>query len=289
VDQKPRCYLGPANCFQPLMCIVVPPHSGPAEGAGIQTAAPHHNKSPIEKIRLTSAPVLDLRALHRRSNQSYEHNIRAGCAGHCASSWLLVMAMLAALTSPASAQEVTVSGPCRLNQGGNCAASSGYPTANYGDNENCVISNVPSVPLLVVAFDVEPGAVGCNDDAVIVNSVRFCSDEGPAGVLALGGTIRWSSDGSKTRAGWEISWPSSPPQPPVPPPQPPLLPVPEAQRISIVGPCRLTQGGNCISSSGYPRANYGNSNDVSSPTCLRPLCGWSPSTWTADLIARLTQ
>lgn len=105
--------------------------------------------------------------------------------------------------------------------------SSGYPNTSYSDNEVCTINGVPRYPIVVNAFEVE-SQVTCVYDALIVEGVKYCGTTGPAGVVATSGTISWSSDGSVTRAGWEICFPPppppSPPNPPSPPPLPPSLP-----------------------------------------------------------------
>jgi hypothetical protein len=61
---------------------------------------------------------------------------------------VLVLAMLAV---PACAQ-VTVTGECVLTNGGSCVASLGYPSTNYGNNETCLVENVPEVPLIINYF-----------------------------------------------------------------------------------------------------------------------------------------
>eukprot|EP00966_Prymnesium_polylepis_P101766 2356155-Prymnesium_polylepis.1 len=76
--------------------------------------------------------------------------------------------------------------------------------------------------------------------------------------------MEWLSDHSIAHAGWKICFflspppaatplnPPQPPPPPLPPANPPSSPVP----VIITGPCVLS--GNCIQSSGYPNASYGN-------------------------------
>lgn len=196
---------------------------------------------------------------------SSERSSRAGRANSCAWSGLAVVAVLAVLVSPASAQAVTIEGPCQLTNGGSCAASSKYPTATYGDNERCLISNVPPVPLRVVAFEVEDGfaprqysygAEICRFDRLVIGSQLFCSSVGPEGVVAVDGTIGWYSDEQATRAGWEICWALAPPLPPPAPPAIPMPPAPPPALVTIDGPCQLTDEGSCASSPGYPNARY---------------------------------
>jgi hypothetical protein len=109
--------------------------------------------------------------------------------------------------------QVTIQGPCPLSNGGICATGSGYPANNYNSNEVCIISNVPAVPLQVVAFDVEFGGSTCSFDAITVNSQRFCGTVGPSGVVPSDGRILWSSDVSCSESGGEICW--GPPPPPM--------------------------------------------------------------------------
>lgn len=105
--------------------------------------------------------------------------------------------------------------------GRGCVASSGYPSENYGNDEVCFISDVPAVPLTVLAFDVEAGPGGvCMTDAILSNFDQnfeipevFCGSAGPSGVVLADGLIIWVSSPSGTRPGWEICW--SPPQTPL--------------------------------------------------------------------------
>jgi hypothetical protein len=101
---------------------------------------------------------------------------------------------------------VEVQGPCLLTDGGTCATSPGYPTQNYKDREFCIISNVPAVPLQVVAFDVEFGGSTCPLDALTVNQEHFCGSDGPSGEVPADGQIHWSTDPVITASGWKICW-----------------------------------------------------------------------------------
>lgn len=49
------------------------------------------------------------------------------------------------------------------------------------------------------------------------------AENGPNGVVASDGIIRWVTDQSVSRGGWKVCWDTSPPSPPSPPPSPPSL------------------------------------------------------------------
>ena len=116
-------------------------------------------------------------------------------------------------------------GPCVLIKAGRCVTSPNYPE-KYGDTEDCVISGVPTVHLVVLAFQTER-----YHDNMTINGETFSGGTGPEGVVATDGVIRWSSDEMMSGSGWELCWdirPSTPPPsrlPPVPAPLPPV-PVP---------------------------------------------------------------
>jgi hypothetical protein len=112
--------------------------------------------------------------------------------------WLAFRAVLALamLAAPACAQ-VTVEGDCVLINGGFCVTTPGYP-GSYGINHNCTISDVPSVPLQVVHFDVQKGSsytysddnnIWCHFDYMTVSATRYCGGRTPDGVVADGGII----------------------------------------------------------------------------------------------------
>jgi hypothetical protein len=160
---------------------------------------------------------------------------------------------------------ITVVGPCVLSNGGLCVRSSGFPSANYGNLEECILTNVPPLPLRVLAFQVED-SIDCEYDAYIVNGQGCCGTDGPEGVVPQDGVIRWTSDDSIPSAGFEVCWgghppspplmppgPPEPPLPPLPPSPPPLPPAPpRAPLVELEGECVLTNGGQCVASSGYP-------------------------------------
>lgn len=122
-----------------------------------------------------------------------------------------------------------------------CVRSSGYPSNAYGNSESCIISGVPSSPIILNSFAVE-NAIDCFKDFMLVNGRRYCGTFGPFGVVVTDGKIVWSSDSSNTASGWELCWdpfsppsqtpslpprpPSSPPLPSPPPPRPPPSPSP---------------------------------------------------------------
>lgn len=103
------------------------------------------------------------------------------------------------LGAPASAEDVSISGDgCVLTNGGRCAASLGYPTENYGDDEQCQISHVPLVPLQVILFDVPEiwvhtydDSFDCHHDRLSLSGLVFCGDRGPEGVVPTDGVISW--------------------------------------------------------------------------------------------------
>eukprot|EP00966_Prymnesium_polylepis_P087925 2034281-Prymnesium_polylepis.1 len=157
----------------------------------------------------------------------------------------------------------SISGPCVLS-GTSCIRSPGYPAATYGTDEYCTITNLPSKPALVVAFDVE--AYDCAYDYLTINGVRFCGTSGPTGVIPADGRMEWVSDDLYTFTGWEICFqdgppalppnphlpprpplqPPSPPPPALPPPPPGVPPQPPRPPpiTTITGDCVLF--GNCI-------------------------------------------
>ena len=106
----------------------------------------------------------------------------------------------------------------------------GWPSAGYANGESCVISQMRTDTIVVVAFDVEPDA-SCGYDFLSVNGLKYCGTSGPVGVVPQEGkNITWSSDAGTVGGGWEICFgitsPSAPPFPPLPPPIPPQSPAP---------------------------------------------------------------
>lgn len=124
--------------------------------------------------------------------------------------------------------------------------------------QTCRITGVPAVPLVVVAFQTE-----YYFDKMTINGLSFSGGAGPVGVVPMDGVINWSSDNGSRYTGWELCWvdrssASAPPLlllSPASPPSPPLLPL--IPGVWIVGPCLLTNSGNCVASPNYP-AKYGN-------------------------------
>eukprot|EP00966_Prymnesium_polylepis_P187142 4337957-Prymnesium_polylepis.1 len=114
---------------------------------------------------------------------------------------------------------VAVTGPCVLS--GGCIQSSGYPSSNYGTSESCTVTQLPAVPLHVVAFDVEE--YGCSFDFMTINGDVYCGTTGPDGVVPLDGRMAWTSDDLYAFSGWKVCF-VAPPRPPAFPPLPPLLP-----------------------------------------------------------------
>ena len=153
-----------------------------------------------------------------------------------------------------------LTGPCVFTNGGSCIASPNYPDI-YGRDQQCRITGLPPVPLVVVTFDTEE-----NYDKITVNGIAYSGTTGPAGIVPVDGAVNWSSDYTIARGGWEICWTNRPPHPPAPPtsppesppppppsPQPPSPPTP----LRLVGPCIFTNNGNCAASPNHP-AKYGN-------------------------------
>ena len=92
--------------------------------------------------------------------------------------------------------------------------SSRYGGAVYLDNQNCTITNPPAVPISVTSFSVEGHSSGsCAYDHLTVNGARYCGTDSPDGVVPDGTPIEWRTDGSVTRAGWELCFPQAPPPP----------------------------------------------------------------------------
>ena len=109
---------------------------------------------------------------------------------------------------------------------GACATSPNFPN-NYGPNEACTISNVPRMPLVVMAFDVQDhfdyddsydpswtpwvrtGASRCDAyDYLLVGGTRYCGANGPDGAVPPDGVITWhSSTHGSTFGGWKAPQP----------------------------------------------------------------------------------
>ena len=122
---------------------------------------------------------------------------------------------------------VSVTGPCvlvpdEMNPNRNCIASSGYgappsspgygPGPGYASGEVCTISGLPSLPLSIEAFNVEPGTQTMGGwecvDYLIVNGQRYCGAVGPVGVCpAAGQSVNWVSTlPFVTATGWKVCW-----------------------------------------------------------------------------------
>jgi hypothetical protein len=56
---------------------------------------------------------------------------------------------------PSTPPPVTIQGKYQFSNGGICATILGYPAVIYNNDDACTISNVPQVPLQVIAFDTE--------------------------------------------------------------------------------------------------------------------------------------
>jgi len=82
-------------------------------------------------------------------------------------------------------------------ESGNCWQSNNHP-AEYGNNENCVITLYGDFSLTVEAFSTESGY-----DSLTMGGQSYSGTSGPSsGVYS--GTIRWNSDYSVTRSGWKV-------------------------------------------------------------------------------------
>jgi hypothetical protein len=115
------------------------------------------------------------------------------------------------------------------------------PVDGYGNNEACLITNVPALPTVVDVFFVESSPT-CAYDYIRIDGQKFCGWTGPTGVVPSGGMVEWHSDSSATAGGFLLCWPPmplipplppsppplppSPPEPPMPPPTPPVSPTP---------------------------------------------------------------
>ena len=102
---------------------------------------------------------------------------------------------------------------------GRCVRSTGYGGTGYSSNEACTITNPPAIPISVTSFAVEM-STGCVYDYLTMNGVRYCGTVSPEGVVPDGTPIKWRTDGSVTKAGWELCFP---PPPPSSSPTPPSL------------------------------------------------------------------
>ncbi|GMI47449.1 hypothetical protein TrCOL_g9426 [Triparma columacea] len=88
-------------------------------------------------------------------------------------------------------------GQCAVN--GNC-----FSSLSYGNDERCTFTLGESGVLNIVSFVVESGP-SCRYDKVTVGGVQYCGIAGPQGIsVSAGEEITWYSDGSSTRAGFEI-------------------------------------------------------------------------------------
>ncbi|KAK3264736.1 hypothetical protein CYMTET_26540, partial [Cymbomonas tetramitiformis] len=125
-----------------------------------------------------------------------------------------------------------VSGPCQTSSEGTCMQSPNYP-ANYNTDDNCEVSVDGEGFLYSLSFHTE-----ASYDIFFVGSTPYSGDEGPNGhEVDSSVALRFTSDYSITKSGFEVCIttdppvPSSPPPPspppsPFPPPAPPPTPPP---------------------------------------------------------------
>ena len=79
----------------------------------------------------------------------------------------------------------------------NCVRSAGYPQSNYPDDSHCTVVNVPALPIVVNAFDVEPSyssTEACDYDYLFVAGATYCGTSGPAGVVTTEHFLHWQTD-----------------------------------------------------------------------------------------------
>jgi hypothetical protein len=101
------------------------------------------------------------------------------------------------------------SGACTVASSATCFRSPNYPS-EYRNNQRCTItvSAHSHVKLSVNSFWLEWGYAeygSCYSDWVSVNGVKYCGNFGPEGVyVAAGSTIKFKSDNSGRRSGFEI-------------------------------------------------------------------------------------
>ena len=74
-----------------------------------------------------------------------------------------------------------------------------------------MITNPPAVPISVTSLAVEVSS-GCIFDYLTMNGVRYCGMPTVSleGVVPDGTPIEWRTDGSVTKAGWELCFPPPP-------------------------------------------------------------------------------
>ncbi|KAK3286714.1 hypothetical protein CYMTET_5744 [Cymbomonas tetramitiformis] len=122
--------------------------------------------------------------------------------------------------------------------------SPNYP-ADYNTNDNCEVSIDGEGVLHSLSFDIEQ-----NYDNFFVGSTIYTGPEGPNGHEVNSSVVlRFSSDSSITKSGFEVCVTSTSPSPPS---SHPLLTV-------ISGLCQTSSEGTCLQSPNYP-ADY-NTND----------------------------
>eukprot|EP00966_Prymnesium_polylepis_P230819 5341721-Prymnesium_polylepis.1 len=83
-----------------------------------------------------------------------------------------------------------VSGPCTIS--GDCVRSPNFPN-DYGENQQCYVSNLPALPAVVTKFVVQADLNSqhlCYLDYVTINGRRFC-EFSPDGVISSDGTLQW--------------------------------------------------------------------------------------------------
>lgn len=126
---------------------------------------------------------------------------------------------------------VCMEGFCTLVNG--CASTPSFPS-NYPIGQTCKLTNVPTVPLVIHAFETESGY-----DKLTLNGVEYSGTTPPTSGTISDGTILWISDQSVTNMGWRFCWnPTPQPHPPYPSPSPPDSVHPSAHMalaLSILG------------------------------------------------------
>ncbi|KAK3235300.1 hypothetical protein CYMTET_54482 [Cymbomonas tetramitiformis] len=139
------------------------------------------------------------------------------------------------------------SGLCTLSSASTCILSPNYPS-NYNSYDSCEFSVNGSAKLEVIAFETES-----NYDFFYVDSERYAGEAGPSDVLVNQYTsLRFTSDSSTEKAGFEICAVDDVIQPP-PPPR--LLSTSSSVFTVTSGLCTLSSASTCILSPNYP-SNY---------------------------------
>lgn len=102
---------------------------------------------------------------------------------------------------PVVTSGVHVSGDCKL-QSSTCVSSNGYPSFNYGNNQDCTIRVRRGSTIYVEEFDTHSS----RDVLIVDYSKEYSGDsaDGLDGSITTTGRIAWSTGGRYTSTGWLI-------------------------------------------------------------------------------------